>query len=393
MKNHKGVLFLIVVSQFFCTSLWFAGNGVLDNLVADFSLEPGALGHLTASVQFGFICGTLLFALLALSDRYSPSLVFFLSAMAAGTFNLSLLWEGNTLYSLMASRFSTGFFLAGIYPVGMKIAADYFEKGLGRSLSFLVGALVLGTALPHLLKSNALFTSWNWVVLSTSVLSFLGGILIYAFIPNGPFRTASSRFDLMAVFSIFKNKKLRSAAFGYFGHMWELYAFWAFVPMLLKTYENISKTPIAISFWSFLIIGVGSLGCIIGGLLSEKIGVTRTAFSALLISCLCCLLSPVFFYMESEVLFMSFLLLWGMAVIADSPLFSTLVANNAEGSLKGSALTLVNCIGFSITIFSIQLLNYLQFNFPSTLFYPILAVGPLAGLWALRKNRTSSGVV
>ena len=165
---QKRILLLIVISQFFCTSLWFAGNGVLDNLISEYGLSARALAYLTSSVQLGFIIGTLTYAVLTLADRYSPSRVFFVSALAAGCCNLGLLWEGNTLYTLVASRLGTGFFLAGIYPVGMKIAADYFEKGLGRSLSFLVGALVLGTALPHVLKGNLQPADWKYVVVITS---------------------------------------------------------------------------------------------------------------------------------------------------------------------------------------------------------------------------------
>ncbi|WP_297764120.1 MFS transporter [uncultured Muriicola sp.] len=388
MKNPKWILATIVISQFCCISLWFAGNGVLDDLRANYDLSVQALGHLTSAVQFGFISGTLLFALFTIADRYSPSRVFFFSALIGAIFNLSLLWGGNTLWSLLIARFLTGFFLAGIYPVGMKIAADYFEKGLGKSLSFLVGALVLGTALPHLLKSSSLFSNWVWVIVATSSLAFTGGLLILLFVPDGPFRNKGNPLKLMAIFSIFKNRELKTAAIGYFGHMWELYAFWAFVPVLLKTYQDLHGKTLNISLWSFLIIGIGSIGCVIGGFLSQRIGVKKTAFWSLLLSCLCCLFSPLFFYISYEVIFLGILLFWGMMVIADSPLFSTMVANNADSVLKGSALTIVNCIGFAITIFSIQLLNYAQLNFSPTLMYTILAIGPVLGLWTLLKNST-----
>lgn len=386
MVKTKYILFLIIFSQFCCTSLWFAGNGVLNDIRSVFDLNEQALGHLTSAVQFGFISGTLLFAIFTIADRYSPSRVFFFSALLGGFFNLSLLWEGNTLWTLLIARYLTGFFLAGIYPVGMKIAADYYKKGLGKSLSFLVGALVLGTALPHLLKSSSLFSNWIWVIAATSSLAFTGGLLILLLVPDGPFRKKGNPLDLMAIFSVFKNPKLKTAAIGYFGHMWELYAFWAFVPIILKTYLDLHGKTLNISLWSFLIIGIGSVGCVIGGYLSQWVGVKKTAFYSLLLSGLCCLFSPFFFHISSEILFLSLLLLWGMVVIADSPLFSTMVANNAEPVLKGSALILVNCIGFAITIISIQLLNYAQLNFPPTLMYTILAIGPVLGLWTLLKN-------
>ncbi len=388
MKNPKWILAIIVISQFCCTSLWFAGNGVLDDLITNFDLSLQALGHLTSAVQFGFISGTLFYALFTIADRHSPSRVFFFSAMIAAIFNLSLLWEGNTFWSLLIFRYLTGFFLAGIYPVGMKIAADYFEKGLGKSLSFLVGALVLGTALPHLLKSSTLIGNWVWVVSTTSSLACFGGLLILLFVPNGPFRKQGNPLKLSAIFSIFKNKDLKSAAIGYFGHMWELYAFWAFVPVLLKTYQDLHGGVLNISLWSFIIISGGSIACIIGGLLSQRFGNKKPAMWALLLSCLCCLLSPFFFFIPYETIFLSLLIFWGMVVIADSPLFSTMVANSAESVLKGSALTLVNCIGFAITIFSIQLLNVAHLHFSPVAIYTILAIGPVLGLLELQKNRT-----
>jgi len=149
MNVSKHVLPIIVISQFFCTSLWFAGNGIMSELTRSFALEQRALGYLTSMVQFGFILGTFIFALLSVADRFSPSKVFFVCALLGAIVNISIIWEGNTYASILTFRFFTGFFLAGIYPIGMKIAADYFEKGLGKSLGFLVGALVLGTALPH----------------------------------------------------------------------------------------------------------------------------------------------------------------------------------------------------------------------------------------------------
>ncbi|MBT8281492.1 MAG: MFS transporter [Muriicola sp.] len=386
MMQKKKVLPIIVISQFFCTSLWFAGNGVLDELISDFDLNSQALGHLTSAVQFGFILGTLVYATLMIADRYSPSKVFFFSSLLAGIFNLGMLWEGNSLYSLLGSRFLTGFFLAGIYPVGMKIAADYFKEGLGRSLSFLVGALVLGTALPHLLAGSSLFAQWKWVIITTSLLSFAGGTLIVLKVPNGPFRSPAQQPKLLEAFTIFKNVKLRKAAIGYFGHMWELYAFWAFVPVMFKTYKDIHGGVLSTSLWSFIIIGIGSIGCVIGGLTSERFGVKKIASWSLLISCICCLSSPLFFYQPSAIVFLLFLMLWGMTVIADSPLFSTLVAQHAEGPLKGSALTLVNCIGFAITIFSIQILNTLQMSISHSMIYVTLAIGPVIGLSVLYKK-------
>jgi len=388
MKPPKRILPIIVISQFCCTSLWFAGNGVMGDLVLNFNLDASALGHLTSAVQFGFISGTLVFALLTIADRFSPSKVFFVSALLGAFCNAFMVIEHNSFLSLLILRFFTGFFLAGIYPVGMKIAADYYDKGLGKSLGFLVGALVLGTAFPHLLKDVLHSISWTYVLLTTTSLAILGGLVMKLFVPDGPFRKSGKGLDFSAFSRVFKHQQFRSAAFGYFGHMWELYAFWAFVPVMLKLYVQLhQQSTLNISIFSFFIIGIGGFSCVIGGYISQYIGAKRTAFSALLLSCICCLISPFIFMVNHEILFIGFLLFWGMVVIADSPMFSTLVAQNAENEIKGTALTIVNCIGFAITILSIQLLNSMQFVLDSKNIYLILAIGPILGLIALKNKR------
>jgi MFS family permease len=387
VKHSKLILPVIVFSQFSCTSLWFAGNAVINDLVINFDLGVSALGHLISAVQFGFIIGTLLFAILTIADRFPPSKVFLVSALVGSLFNLGVIWEANNLLSLLTLRFFTGFFLAGIYPVGMKIAADYYEKGLGKSLGFLVGALVLGTALPHLLSEMTFLYSWKSVLITTSLLGVLGGLLMFILVPDGPFRKQSKRTDLSAFFSVFHNLKFRSVAFGYFGHMWELYAFWAFIPIMLKKYSlEHPQVIFNIPLLSFLIIGVGAMGCLFSGYLSQVLGTKRTAFMALLLSCGCCLISPWVFTSEFESLFLGFLIFWGIVVIADSPLLSTLIAQNAPAEMKGTALTIVNCIGYSITIISIQIMTMMIKLTDSNSIYIILALGPILGLIALRRK-------
>jgi len=392
VTQSKLILPVIVFSQFCCTSLWFAGNGVIADLAINFNLRDSALGHLTSAVQIGFIVGTLSFAILTIADRISPSKVFFVCAVIGALFNLGIIYEGNSLTSLLSLRFLTGFFLAGIYPIGMKIAADYFEKGLGKSLGFLVGALVIGTAFPHLLKNMTETISWKSVLIATSSFAVFGGLLMLTLIPDGPFRKAGKRLNLLAFSKVFRNPEFRSSAFGYFGHMWELYAFWAFVPIILTNYlAKHAQNDFNISLWSFIIIAVGGLASVLGGYLSQKIGTKRTAFLSLLFSFSCCLISPLIFSVESDLVFLSFLLFWGMVVVADSPLFSTLVAQNAPDEIKGTALTIVNCIGFSITIISIQLINGMQALTDSNSIYVILALGPFLGLIAIgKRNKITS---
>ena len=378
---------VIVISQLFCTSLWFAGNGIINELTHSFNLPGSAFGYLISSVQLGFILGTLTFALLSIADRFSPSKVFFICALLGASFNLSITWEENTFTSILLFRFLTGFFLAGIYPVGMKIAADYYEKGLGKSLGFLVGALVIGTALPHLLQDLKGDYPWQAVLQTTSILAALGGTLMLELVKDGPFRKANKKLDLTAISKIFKVQPFKTAAFGYFGHMWELYAFWAFVPVLLHYYTSTHpETLFNIPVLSFIIIGIGGLACVVSGLIAQKIGTQKVAFYSLLFSCLCCLTVPFLFLTNSPIIFIAFLMLWGITVVTDSPLLSTLVAQNAPSKLKGTALTIVNCIGFSITIISIQLLDYLREIVDAPIMFIVLAFGPIFGLISLKKN-------
>ena len=382
----KRILPAIVLSQFFCTSLWFAGNAVLPDLINQFHLSPTIMANLTSAVQVGFITGTLVFALFTIADRFSPSLVFFYASIFAASCNLAIILPHLSVGHILASRFSTGFFLAGIYPVGMKIAADYYNKALGKSLGFLVGALVLGTALPHLLKSVTAQLPWKYVIICTSALALAGGLVIKYFVADGPYRKKSGMFTVTAFLTGFRNKNFRAAALGYFGHMWELYAFWTFVPVMLNAYNIYYNTNLNVPLLSFFIIAVGALACVGGGILSEYIGAKKPAAIALCLSGACCLLSPFFLLHSSSTVMVGFLFFWGIMVIADSPLFSSLVAQNVEPHLRGSSLTIVNCIGFAITIISIQLIKILQMNINNSYMYLLLAIGPLAGLFIFLKK-------
>lgn len=380
----KRILPVIVISQFFCTSLWFAGNAVIADISRQLHLDQSYLAYLTSAVQAGFICGTLIFAILSMADRFSPSRVFFLCAIIAAIVNLAVSLNGINLFELMTFRFLTGFFLAGIYPVGMKIAADHYEAGLGKSLGFLLGALVLGTAFPHFLRSITFALPWQYVIFSTTILSVIGGLGMFLLVPDGPYRKPGTKLNPSGFLKNFTNKGFRSAAFGYFGHMWELYAFWTFVPMILAAY-NTSKpaAQLNVPLLSFFIIASGSISCVISGLISHSIGTKKTATIALTISCCCCLASPLLFFNASPTVFIPFLFIWAMAVIADSPMFSTMVAQSVPPVLKGTSLTIVNCIGFSITIISIQLLNSVRTAENATYIYLLLAAGPILGLIAL----------
>jgi MFS family permease len=383
----KRILPIIVISQLFCTSVWFAGNAALGGLMLKFALNEGFLAHAISAVQFGFISGTLLFAIFSISDRFSPSIVFFVCSIFAAFCNLGICMENNQVTSILIFRFLTGFFLAGIYPVGMKIAADHYQKGLGKSLGYLVGALVLGTAFPYFLNSYFINFPWQYIIYSTSGLSFIGGLLMLFLVPDGPFRLPNQKLKFDAFLTGFKNPAFKSAAFGYFGHMWELYAFWAFLPKIINGFFVKNRMPLQNhSILIFSIIASGGVACVISGKLSNTFGTKKTAILALSFSAICCLVSPFFIAQNSNTVLICFLTFWAMVVVADSPLFSTLVAQNAPTDSRGTSLTIINCIGFSITIVSIQCLNYLSNFINFNYLYMFLALGPFIGLVALVKN-------
>jgi predicted MFS family arabinose efflux permease len=374
----KRILPAIVLSQFAGTSLWFAVNAVMPDLQRDWQLPTAAVGTLTSSVQAGFIAGTLVFALLTVADRFSPRQVFLLCALAGAGCNAAGALLDGQYHVLLALRFATGFFLAGIYPVGMKIAAGWYTRGLGAALGLLVGALVLGTAAPHGLR--ALGTQWPWqtVMWTVSAIAAAGGALMVLLVPDSPSMPRAARIRPQALAVIWTDRKLRASAFGYFGHMWELYAFWVLVPLIVATRLPAAQVAAA----SFAVIGAGFLGCAVGGLLVRRFGSAKVAAAQLATSGVCCALAPLL--LEAPLaLFAAWLVLWGITVAGDSPQFSTLTALNAPREAVGSVLTFVNCIGFAITIVSIEFVTRALQHWPLAMVLPWLAIGPAIGLRAV----------
>jgi MFS family permease len=384
MSEHPArILPTIILSQFAGTSLWFAGNAVLPDLQQSWSLPSDTLGDITSAVQLGFIAGTLVFAISALSDRFSPRLIFFCCALLGATANGCSVLLDNDVSALLALRFGTGFFLAGIYPVGMKIASDWYKADLGRALGYLVAALVAGTALPHLIRGLGASLPWESVTLAVSAVAASGGLLMLLLVPDGPHLSPGARFDPRALAAVFKSPRFRASAFGYFGHMWELYAFWAFAPALLAAYAQSQDLSLNISLWAFAVIGIGAVSSAVGGVFSVRFGSARVAHLQLSASGVCCLLSPLAF-LAPPILFFAFMLFWGLAVIGDSPQFSALNAQSAPPERVGSALTIANAIGFGISVVSIQLLNStIGWIAPQYLFL-LLLPGPIFGLWSMR---------
>jgi len=217
-------------------------------------------------------------------------------------------------------------------------------------------------------------------------MAAFGGILIYFLVSDGPYRTASSTLQLTAGYQLFKNIKFRKAALGYFGHMWELYAFWAFTPLAIKTYNTLQNSNLPISLLTGIIIALGGLSCILGGIISQHIGSYKVAFNALIVSAISCLLSPLFFKSPPSI-FVTGWCIWGMATTADSPQFSNLVVQAVPNNLKGTALTIVNCIGFTTTIFSIELFSTLSNTIHTDYLFLLLAIGPIIGIFNLKKEK------
>lgn len=369
-------LTLLIFSQFAGTSLWFAGNAIIDQLSTATSGDS-----VTSFVQFGFIAGTLVFSLFTIADRFAAKNVFFVSSLFAAFANFGIIFLYHLPFALPVLRFVTGFFLAGIYPVGMKIAADLFPRKMGKALGLLVGALVLGTAFPHFVRSQLGGINWQVVLIVTSVLAFSGGLIVYCLIPELTKKNIIQN-DFKAAFSVFRRKPFRSAAFGYFGHMWELYAFWSILPALFLWHNAVHQTKANPFLWSFLVIATGSIGCAVGGALSPRWGSRKVAITALFLSGFCCLLGPFVFHFK-PIFFYPFLLLWGITVAADSPQFSALVAASADDRYRGTALTIVTSVGFAITIISIQWLKSLFVTTHENALW-LLAPGPLFGLLALK---------
>ncbi|MBI5278636.1 MAG: MFS transporter [Burkholderiales bacterium] len=376
----RRVLPVIVFSQFAGTSLWFAANAVMPDLQRDWGLPAEAVGTLTSAVQAGFVAGTLAFALLMLADRHPPTRVFLACCVLGAVANAAAVVLGPGQWVLLlASRFAVGFLLAGIYPVGMRIAASWYREGLGVAMGVLIGALVLGTALPHGLRALGFEgMPWQAVMLGVSALALLGGIATAALVPAGQQNPAGSALTPRALALVWTDRRVRASAFGYFGHMWELYTFYVLVPAIVA-----ARLAVGVSAAAFWVIASGFAGCALGGLLVRRFGSARVAAVQLAASGACCLAAPLMFAAPLPV-FAVWLLLWGMTVAGDSPQFSTLTARNAPAHVVGSVLTFTNCIGFAITVASIELFVRAAQAVPLPHLLPWLALGPALGLWMLR---------
>lgn len=381
VNRPRYILPLIVLAQFLGTSTWFAGNAILPALQAEWGLEARALAPLTNSVQWGFISGALLFAALALADRISPRILFWICSSLCGLSSLVIAFWAQNIDQVLWLRFFSGMMLAGIYPIGMKIATGWYPDGLGRALGYLIGALVLGTAMPHLLSSFPT-VAWRDVMSMVGVAALIGGLLILLKVPDGPALFKGAPLNLKALGEIVRCKPLRAAVGGYLGHCWELYAVWALAPIWLTGWAVLHDTSINAPFWTFLIIAAGSVGCMVAGGWSRRFGSRAVAEKMLMISGTCCLLSPAMIFAPLW-LVLPFWLVWGFTVVADSAQFSALSAQSAPPAVVGSALTLINAAGYATTALAVELLAAMLATLPVEWLAWLLLPGPLLGIWSL----------
>ena len=303
----RALLPVLVLSQFAGTSLWFAVNAVMPDLQRELGWPLSDLGPLTSALQLGFIAGTLVFALLAIADRFPPRRVFLCCALAGAACTVGAWAWVRDAQALMAWRLATGFFLAGIYPVGMKIAAQWYRQGLGTALGLLIGALVLGSASAHALRALGQALPWDAIMLGVAALAAAGGVLLYTCTVDAPVvAVRPSQLQWRALAVVWTDRRVRSSVLGYFGHMWELYTMWVLVPAVLAT--RLAEGA-GLSWAAFAVLGAGALGCALGGQLARRFGSARIAFTQLAVSGLCCLAAP--FMLQAPLpLFAAWLLAW-----------------------------------------------------------------------------------
>jgi len=377
-RDARRALALLALALVLSMSTWFSASAVLPQLRAEWALGSTAAAWLTIAVQLGFVAGAVASSLVNLSDILSPRLVIVAGSVGAAAANLGLVATSSATGALPL-RFLTGFCLAGVYPPALKLMATWFVRGRGTALGILVGALTVGSAAPHLVNGLG-GLDWQLVVAVTSALTAAGGALVLAGVREGPYPFPAATFDPRQAARAFSNRGVRLASLGYFGHMWELYAVWAWFLVFARETLYDDRTA---AYATFAVIAAGGLGCVVGGLAGDRVGRAETTIACMAVSGLCALSIGL---LPSE-LALAVALVWGFAVVADSAQFSTLVTEHADQAYVGTALTLQLAVGFTLTVATIWLVPYAVDLAGWKWAFSFLALGPALGIVAMLRLR------